>query len=156
MNIFILDYDIEKCVQYHNNKHCIKMILEQAQLLCSAHWMNDNPAPYKLTHKNHPCSIWTRESIENYNWLCEMSLALSKEYTHRYNKIHKTEEIINWCIKNKPKLTSKGLTKFALAVPDKYKTNCAVESYRNYYLGEKIEICQWKNREIPFWFLNKI
>lgn len=28
MNIFILDWDVKKCAQYHNDKHVVKMILE--------------------------------------------------------------------------------------------------------------------------------
>lgn len=36
MNLFILDNDIEKSAQAHVDKHCIKMILESAQLLCTA------------------------------------------------------------------------------------------------------------------------
>ena len=34
MNIFVLDWDVRKCAQYHNDKHVVKMILETAQLLC--------------------------------------------------------------------------------------------------------------------------
>jgi len=37
MNIFILDEDIDKCAEYHVDKHVVKMILESAQLLCTAH-----------------------------------------------------------------------------------------------------------------------
>ena len=37
MNIFILDYDVKKCAQYHVDKHVVKMILETAQLLCGVH-----------------------------------------------------------------------------------------------------------------------
>lgn len=70
MNIFILDTNPKIAAQYHVDKHVVKMILETAQLLCSAHWLNGSEAPYKLTHKNHPCAIWTRECVENYNWLC--------------------------------------------------------------------------------------
>lgn len=28
MNIFILDWDVKKCAQYHNDKHVVKMVLE--------------------------------------------------------------------------------------------------------------------------------
>lgn len=53
----------------------------------------NNNVPYRLTHKNHPCSIWTRKSKANYMWLAELGLELCTEYTHRYDKIHKTEQI---------------------------------------------------------------
>ena len=64
MNIFILDNNPQLCAQYHNNKHVVKMILESAQLLCGAHWVTGGEAPYRLSHKNHPCSIWVRECLE--------------------------------------------------------------------------------------------
>jgi len=63
MNIFFLDFDTEKCAKYHCDKHVVKMILETAQLLCGTHWVIGSEAPYKLSHKNHPCAIWTRESL---------------------------------------------------------------------------------------------
>lgn len=88
MNIFLLDYDVKKCAQSHVDKHVVKMILETAQLLCGAHHVigtTDN-IPYKLSHKNHPCSIWVRESLTNYLYLCELGLELCYEYTYRYGK----------------------------------------------------------------------
>lgn len=41
MNIFYLDNDPLKCAQMHNDKHCIKMILEYCQLLSTAHRVLD-------------------------------------------------------------------------------------------------------------------
>lgn len=99
MNIFILNENpsisaIEQC-----DKHVIKMILESAQILFSSHHLKpnlninyDEISMYKLTHKNHPCNIWTRESLDNYIWLCIHALELCYEYTRRYNKTHKTQE----------------------------------------------------------------
>lgn len=155
MNIFILDKDIKKCAEYHCDKHVVKMILETAQLLCSSIWMSGGKAPYRLTHKNHPCSKWSRESLENWLWLKELGLELCKEYTRRYNKIHKTEGIIKGL--KTPKLESKGMTPFPLAMPDIYKTKNPVKSYRNYYIHEKKEITQWnKLNNVPKWFKEKI
>lgn len=153
MNIFILDLDTKKCAIYHNNAHCIKMILESAQLLCGVHWVLESEAPYKLSHKNHPCAIWARECIENYVWLCDLGLELSKEYTYRYGKRHKSQDVIEWCLINQPNLKENGdMTKFALAMPEEYKDTDVVESYRKYYVGAKKDICVWKNRSIPEWF----
>lgn len=153
MNIFVLDLDPNKCAEYHNNSHCIKQLLETAQLLCGVHWVNDSEAPYKLSHKNHPCAIWSRECIENYVWLCDLGMALSKEYTHRYNKRHKSQDIIEWCYGNLPNLRSNGdITPFALAMPDECKIGDAVESYREYYMKEKRSLASWKMRNQPEWF----
>ena len=159
MNIFVLDWDVKKCAQYHNDKHVVKMILETAQLLCGVHHMTDqdndqanDQVPYKLSHKNHPCSIWARESLTNYLWLCELGLELCEEYTYRYGKRHKSLDVIEWCIENKPNIVDKGFTEPAKAMPEEYKVKSVVESYRNYYRGEKASFSKWKNRDIPLWF----
>ena len=152
MNIFILDYNPKKCAEYHANSHVVKMVLETSQILCGVHWVQGNEAPYKLSHRNHPCSIWARESLSNYLYLCELGLELCKEYTYRYGKRHKSQDVIEWCLINKPNIADKEFTEPARAMPDEYKSNCVVESYRNYYMGEKSKIAVWKNRETPEWF----
>ena len=88
MNIFYLHSDPVVAAQKQYNKHVVKMILESAQLLCSAHHMLDSEidVPYKLTHKNHPSAVWTRQSKQNYAWLYFHMLALGDEYTKRYGK----------------------------------------------------------------------
>ena len=156
MNIFVLDLDTKKCAEYHNDKHVVKMILETAQLLCGVHWVVGGEAPYKLSHKNHPCSIWVRECIENYVWLCDFGIDLCEEYKYRYGKIHKSRQIIEWCILHIPNLKENGdLTKFPLAMPNECKIGSPVQSYRNYYITHKYNISKWKNREIPEWFICK-
>ena len=156
MNIFFLDTDVRKCAEYHCDKHVVKMILETAQLLCSAHHTTPQvttEVPYKLSHKNHPCSIWVRESLTNYLYLCELGLELCKEYTYRYEKRHKSQDVIEWCVTNKVNICDKGLTEPPKAMPDEYKVKDVVDSYRNYYIGAKKTFASWKKREIPFWFI---
>jgi hypothetical protein len=165
MNIFFLDENPTLSAQYHVDKHVVKMILETAQLLCSVHHVTDQEptkyrpstvqVPYKLSHKNHPCAIWARHSLSNYLYLCELGLELGKEYTYRYGKKHKSIEVIEWCIVNKPNIPDIGFTTPAMAMPDEYKVDSVVESYRNYYMGAKISLASWKNREKPFWFRKK-
>jgi hypothetical protein len=155
MNIFILDKDVKKCAQYHCDKHVVKMILETAQLLCGVHHVTaqvTDQVPYKLSHKNHPCAIWTRESLSNYLYLCELGLALCDEYTHRYGKRHKSLQVILWCINNRPNIPDKEFTEPAKAMPEEYKVKSVVDSYRNYYRGAKSGFTTWKNRDIPKWF----
>ena len=156
MNIFVLDEDVRKCAEYHNNSHCVKMVLETAQLLCGVHHMTAQvtlQVPYRLSHKNHPCSIWARECIENYIWLCNLGIELAKEYTFRYDKRHKSQDVIEWCIENKPQLRKNlELTPFALAMPDDYKSSDAIESYRRYYIIDKSHIANWKKRIKPLWY----
>jgi hypothetical protein len=167
MNIFFLDTDVTKNAQYHVDKHVVKMILETAQLLCSVQHLNGNVSneqiPYKMTHKNHPCAIWARETLPNYLYLCELGLALGEEYTYRYGKTHKSVEVIKWCLTNKPNIPDTEFTCPPLAMPDEFKTisNCypitsAVMSYRNYYKGAKSDLASWKKRDVPTWYSGEI
>jgi len=159
MNIFFLDENPTMSAKYHVDKHVVKMILETAQLLCGVHHivnpLSTDQVPYKLSHKNHPCAIWARESLSNYLYLCELGLELGKEYSYRYGKRHKSIEVIEWCIVNKPNIPDIGFTKPAMAMPDEFKVDSVVESYRNYYMGAKSDLASWKNREKPFWFGKK-
>lgn len=86
MNIFVLDLDPVQAAKWHTDRHCVKMILESAQLLCSVFHMQGIDAPYKLTHKNHPCAVWARESYSNFIWLLNLFEALCEEYTVRYGR----------------------------------------------------------------------
>ena len=153
MNIFLLDSDINKCAEFHCDKHVVKMICEYALMLSTAHWEMDSEGVWKTAYKNHPCSVWVRDSLENYIFLNKLGLALCKEYSFRYKKIHKNEEILQRLSKPPLKLESKGLTAFAQAMPDIYKVKSnPVEAYRNYYIGEKQHIANWKFRNDPHWF----
>ena len=89
MNIFVTSYDPVACARFLDDKRLIKMILESAQLLSTALNECNGPEVYKTTHKNHPCSIWVRQSRFNYKWLLDHFLALCHEYTKRFNKTHK-------------------------------------------------------------------
>ena len=94
MNIFYLDKDAEIAAQYHCDKHCVKMILESAQLLSTAHRVLDGDEDadrlglYKSFSPNHPSAIWVRQSDQNYNWLWELLHYLGIEYSKRYDKVH--------------------------------------------------------------------
>ncbi len=152
MNIFILDQDPAQCAIYHNDKHCSKMILETAQILCTG--FEKGEAPYRLTHYNHPCSKWARKTLLNYRWLISLGHELAKEFEFRYGKRHKSHEVIKWCESNIGKVPFSGhrRTPFALAMPDYCKLEDAVESYRKLYQTEKLHLASWKNREKPAWF----
>lgn len=163
MNIFFLHLDPRICAQQHCSKHVIKMILESIQLLSSAHHLHPNKngykPPYKLTHKNHPSAIWVRESLANYLWLCNLVQELSIEYTYRYGKIHKCdrEGYINDLLSNYPDIPDIQFTSPRLAMPNEYKSNDPVKSYRLYYLEDKQRMLSWdgntNNRSPPKWFI---
>ena len=112
MNIFKLDRNAKKAAEYHCDKHVVKMLIEYAQLMSTAHrvldgkqwydktannrkikrWQHpsmDNQL-YLATHVNHPSGIWTRASTDHYNWLYDLWLNLHDEYAKRYKKMHLT------------------------------------------------------------------
>jgi len=151
MNIFVLDEDLVVSAKMLCNKHVVKMIVESTQILSNCHKQED--VVYKHTHYNHPCCIWTRTSLTNYNWLKLHALTLCNEYTKRYNKIHKCEDILKSL--PIPNLSSIELTSFAQAMPDKYKSDNPIESYKQYYLYEKLHFCKWiKEKDIPHFIKN--
>lgn len=151
MNIFILDYDFKKCAQYHTDRHIVKMITEEVQLLSSVYYFTDEEhlAPYRKTHMNHPCAVWTRQSLNNWIWLKDHAMALYDEYAYRYGKQHAAgEKLLDLQL---PDLPATGLTKFAQCMPDKYKCDDVVDAYRKYYNSEKKHLFNWKLRSIPEW-----
>lgn len=157
MNIFVLGDNAHPVTsaQHQCDKHVIKMCLENCQML-SGVW---DDGPYKRTHYNHPCSVWMRTSPINYEWSLDHGRALLDEYTFRYGKMHKCEEIWSWCKHRyakytiSPFLTNGSLTPFAQAMPDECKKPNAIEAYRQYYLTIKRPIAGWsKGREAPYWW----
>ncbi len=150
MNVFVLDRDPVQAAEMLCDQHVVKMTLETAQLLCSAH----ATAPYRRTHHNHPCAVWARSSLANYLWLCSYGEAVAREYTYRFDKTHASEAIVSWArehVAGLP-LPDGGLTPFAQAMPERYRGECPVEAYRRYYVGEKLELrggSTWRRRGVP-------
>lgn len=152
MNIFYLDNDQTLCAQYHTDKHVVKMNLEYAQLLSGAHRLLDDiqgDSIYKLTHKNHPSAIWTRTSKQNYEWLFDLWIELMKEYEYRYSKIHASARLIPYLINPPMNILDKGFTEPLQAVPDEYKSDSSISTYRLYYNKDKRHLFNWKHRDIP-------
>ena len=158
MNIFYLDSDIVKCAQAHCDRHVNKMILESAQLMASVHRLTnpdaDNiPGLYRLTHKNHPCAVWARESLDHYEYLYSLCLFLNEEAQYRYhhNKTHLSlEKIMSWPVPDIPAL---GFREPPKCVHDDFKgMDDTVEAYRAYYRRDKADIVTWTKRNKPDWY----
>lgn len=154
MNIFYLDEDLEKCSQYHCDKHVIKMVTEYAQLLSSALHLNPNKKngvgnAYRLTHKNHPSAVWTRESLDNWLWLRKLTETLSNEYSYRYEKTHKAGLLAKSL--PIPSIEKLGITPFRCAMPEELITPNPIESYRSYYVKNKLNIISYRKRKVPNW-----
>lgn len=155
MNIFVLDETPYKCAVAHCDRHVVKMVLETAQILCTAAHLNGGQrVAYKPTHSKHPCVQWAAASRDNFAWLIALGNALACEYYRRYGKTHKSYEVIRGCVGYYTMLPAAGRTPFPLCMPDEYKVaGDAVQSYRNYYLGEKMGFARWEagGAETPDW-----
>jgi len=155
------------------DKHISKMIVEAVQMLSTGKRILDPEDVeqnrlqiYKISHKNHPTSIWIRTSLENYIWTLLMVEAMHNEWKYRYGhppeKMHSSYLTAITLAKHLPKknmFPHRGMTLFALAMPDKYKPEVytcqedAVEAYRQYYQSpEKQHIACWKKRDTPEWY----
>lgn len=178
MNIFYLDNNPKTAAEYHVDKHCVKMILESAQLLSTAHRILDGVEAistssgrkkkvwhlldkrqdilYSATHVNHPSAIWCRSSDGNYAWLFALLSELCDEYTYRYGKVHKCRSsgLIKHLAFPPNNIPIGNFTEPTPAMPDQYKVpGNSIQSYHNYYNGEKQRMFAWKKREQPKWVL---
>ena len=180
MNIFYLDKDAKTAAQYHCDKHVVKMILEYAQLMSTAHRLLDGDEAivkinnrnrrvwtlhdhreqtvYKPVSWNHPSAVWVRQSLDHYQWLWNLAIELCQEYRHRYggttDKQHKTSVVIqnlSFAPDNIPRLGV--FSEPPQAMPEDAKVpGDSVEAYRNYYRIHKRRMANWKIRGTPFWY----
>lgn len=177
MNIFAIERDPADCAVSMVDKHVVKMILETAQLLSTAHRLIDGEEYvgktatgrnvkrwrlpdereqrlYSATHINHPSAVWCRATNNNYTWLhCHFG-ALLQEYTHRYGKVHKCQPMAEWLQYPPHGIPVGYLTPVTPAMPDEYKVpGDSLTSYRNYYRIAKERMHKWTKREAPEWLL---
>lgn len=163
MNIFALDESPWWAARYHNDRHVVKMILETAQLLCTAHVQLDGERVaqkrigeliLRPTHVNHPCAIWVRKAKLNYEWLHALGMCLLIEYRNRYGKQHAYEEL--FARLEKPPMLIEHLsmrTPWPQCMPTKYQRPDPVEAYRLYYFNEKRHLANWRSpASVPQWW----
>lgn len=164
MNIFCLDESPEISAQYHCDKHVVKMIVESAQMLSTAHRVIDSidesSTLYKIAHRNHPSTKWTMESDANYHWHYRLFAALCNEYTHRYGKIHMTDSKLRDKLGQIPVNIPLAMKRspFALAMnsnPECMNPLNPIQSYRSFYKTKKDKFKMvWTKRNPPDWFIN--
>jgi hypothetical protein len=180
MNIFYVAKHPVECAQMHNDKHCIKMILESAQLLSTAHRIADGVEDvglsqsgrkkkiwrlpdsrdvklYSATHINHPSAVWARQSKNNYVWLFDLFCSLIAEYRYRYGKVHKCADMIDDLAVIPNNLPDVEFTEPTPAMPDDVKVpGDSIASYRNYYRNNKQHLASWSGkingRPVPSWY----
>lgn len=177
MNIFYVDSDPEVAARNMVDRHVVKMILETAQLLSTAHrvidgeeyvgqsqsgrkakrWRlsgNVDAIMYAATHINHPSAVWVRENSANYNWLYDHLLALGREYTYRYGRTHLTIDKLKDILKDSPLNIeqSSTMTKMPSCMDKQYIVDTdPIINYRNYYNYGKTDLLRWSNRSPPRW-----
>ena len=159
MNIFYLDEDPKIAAQMHCDKHCVKMILESAQLLSTAHRELDPyrafAGLYKSTHKNHPSTKWVRSSRDHYIWVYKLFANLCGEYTKRYGKIHKSWTKFKHHLSLLPwSIPREGWVDPPQCMPDYCKNENVVKAYRNYYILEKNKFAKWNYTSVPDWYMS--
>ena len=164
MNIFALDRAPFWAARDHNDRHSVKMILETAQLLCTAHHVLDGPKAQKRigdmvlrpTHVNHPCAVWARSGDRRYQWLQALGMALLVEYRSRYGKLHAYCDLMDRLEMqplNIPVQRIKSVNDWPQCMPEQYKRPDPVEAYRLYYFYEKKHLAQWREpASIPDWW----
>lgn len=178
MNIFALSDNVNDAAMWLMDKHVVKMPLESTQMLSTAHRILDGVRTkcksktgrnvtryvldderdmhlYTATHVNHPSTVWTTSNRENYIWHYNLLMAMFSEYTYRYGKVHKCENLLPY-LKNPPKNIPEG--KFFMPTPamaDIYKvSDDSISSYRKYYLEGKMHLAKWTKRNPPSWYVN--
>jgi hypothetical protein len=177
MNIFYVNSDPEVAARSMVDRHVVKMILETAQLLSTAHrvidgeeyvgqsqsgrkakrWRlsgNADAIMYAATHINHPSAVWVRENSANYNWLYDHLLALGREYTYRYGRTHLTIDKLKDILEDAPENIEQSnvMTKMPSCMDKQYIVSLdPIINYRNYYNYGKTDLLRWSNRPPPQW-----
>jgi hypothetical protein len=177
MNIFYLSDDPQLCAEQHCDKHVVKMCIEYAQLLSTAHRVLDGTEytviqngrrikRWRLgfdfmdknlmlaSHINHPSNIWARENHRNYRWLFMLLKFLLKEYTHRYGKTHAVERRLDYLNLFPTNIDENGTgTPMPQCMPDDCKVeHMPILAYQNFYMKHKRPFCNWTKRPRPIWF----
>ena len=164
MNIFVSDARPATAAINLDDKRLIKMILETAQILSTAVILNGGEAPYRPTHVKHPATLWAARTRSNFDWLLLHGISLGMEYYYRFNKYHKSFDIIlNIADGNLQKHIPTGrLEPFANCTTNKEKGISfkhiadPVEAYKAYLSARwntDTRPPKWTNRTKPEWYV---
>lgn len=160
MNIFVIEKDPHKAAIQLPDKLICKMPLETAQMLSTAHRYHSpheycvDMSLYKKAYYNHPCTVWARESHENYRWLLLHWISLCEEFYYRYGKYHLSWTQLQEGLLRFPMNIREGtMTSHPQCMPAIYKKpNDAVSAYRDYVIHEKHYAAWNKGRDKPNWW----
>ena len=177
MNIFVTDDDPviaarELCDQHVRSK----MQIEGAIMLAHAfdqevlnhpdtpRSKSGNPRKSGRGYYNHQCSIWARESKDNFKWLVDHTLEMFDERLYRWpgSNEHFTKTFIEWCGNNidNTNISKTSLTPYAVAISDDcdcrkqyadFDSLPTIEQYRSYIKYDK-PFATWTQRSQPDWY----
>ena len=162
MNIFVLDPIPSEAARAHCNKHVVKMIVEAAQVLSTVCHLKGVSIEglYKPTHRAHPCTLWAASKWANFRWTAALGLALCAEYSERYGKRHKTQDLLErlaswasqWTIEPQYLCFEFVGPEDCIVVEASTKTMDVVESYRKLYrLKDRKMAMVWPEGLRPEW-----
>ena len=176
MNIFVTDDDPIQSTHNLCDQHVrSKMQIEGAIMLAHAFPQEvlDHPStPRTSTGKprrrgkgyfNHQCSIWARETKDNFKWLVDHTLEMFTERMYRWpdSNEHFTKTFIQWCGKNihNTIMSKTGLTNYAVAISDdcdcrnieNFDNLSTIDKYREYIRHDK-DFATWTLRWKPIWY----
>jgi hypothetical protein len=123
------------------------MILESTQILCTILHEYGNAAPYRPTHKKHPCVVWAGILLDNWIWLRNLTIELNKKYQYRFSRQKAHQSFLVSKSLPLPSLPSTAITERPLIMPDKYKlSGDPITSYRYFYAYEKRHLLKYTKR----------
>lgn len=126
------------------DRHITKMPLEACQMLSivASKWYHDygkihkkdgNPyATEKGAFRNHPCTKWCAESIDNAYWLIKHGMNLCDEFHLRYGKPHSCYNTLLEAYYLFPKGKITKVTPFVRAMPDEFKLDTTIDTFTAY------------------------
>lgn len=164
MNVFYLDKNPRQAAHMHCDKHVYKMILEYAQLMMAAWYKQIEDEPmliefiinnefWKPSHLHHPATKWVQSSIHAYAWVFACWEELLLIYTEKTGKFHAAMKFHDALVLCPPSIANKDCwIDPPLCMPETFKSDDAVDSYRRYYCIEKAGFAKWVDRPTPHWF----
>jgi len=166
MNIFALErnsdgsIDWEASAESHDTYRTNKMYLESTQMLATNANFYGFQTRYRNAHLNHPSTIWARESLSNYRNLVNLAGCLRNKFLNYSGKdSHGCDDVWKKCLELSvfdkdfaDKFPTKGDTPLPLCMPDEYKSDDIVESYRLFFANKPR--LRYVEGSIPRWVYN--
>ena len=184
MNRFVVHENPITAAEMLCDQHILKMPTEEIQMLVSALLSNGAPPilmpltkstgkPHKGGYKNHPATVWTGKTRDNFFWAVKHCKSLCEQFKMRYGKEHFAEKQLAWIMsctiddKHLYYFIPKGkMTPFPRCVNQSQgrnldllnaKTHTVVEAYRTFYIREKVAFATWdRGFSAPFWFTSGV